>query len=151
MGMPDGLRLYIHASTESVCAAKGLHRSGSRLRPISAGDLVLSSGDDSVPCGRIIAVDTERIDRENLVYRIQYQPLKGTMHPIDSWVVWRQLDIAPQRKQNVPAPIAQRMTQQVMPESTPPPAVNGKKRRGRPKKQRQQGNGTLASEPTPTA
>ena len=152
MAQPDGLRLWIHESTEAICAAKGIHRSGSRLRPISVGDLVLSS-DESVPCGKVSAVEVERIDRENWVYRVEYRPITGTLHPIDSWVVWREIKASP----IVPAPVVQRMVQPTLQSIAEPNEIpvaeivkpaNGKKHR---KTIGQRDNGVLASAPPVTA
>lgn len=158
------LRLFIHESSELVCATKCLHRSGSHIRPVSVGDPVFGSGGDETACGTVIVVEQpERIDRENWLYRVQYRPLPGTVHPIDGFVIWRQIE-APKPKTQVPEPIAQRMTPkapepvQVQAQRTEQvpvaevgqkPTANGKHKRK--KVNGQQGSVAPASATSPTA
>jgi hypothetical protein len=128
--MGDHLRLYIHESAAERCVAKGLHRSGARVRQISFNDALYGS-ESETPCGVVTSVVTERIDRENWLYRVEYIPAHGTPHPIDSFVVWRQ----PVMNQQpiIPQSVAERVRpEQVIAVASP---ANGSKRNKRTKKQ----------------
>ena len=156
MAQPDGLRLYISESSESACVAKGIHRSGSRIRPISVGDPLLSgTGESESVSGIVVAVQSpERIDRDNWVYRLQYRPVPGTVHPLDSWVVWRQIESAPKvpaiavRRQTLPTPAPLPIEDPIAVIEVAQVAANGRKRK---KVTGQQDNGALASSPGVTA
>lgn len=129
--MSDSLRLYIHESSSTLCVAKGLHRSGSRVRPISFND-VLYGSDNDTPCGIVQSATAERVDRENYLYRVSYIPWDGTLHPIDSFVVWRQpKSPEPQPEHPVNRIQAQaavpQPTLQPAPQPAVAPAVNGQR------------------------
>lgn len=155
--MSEGLRFYIHESSSDRCFAKCVHRSGSRVRPISFNDFLLGS-DNATPCGVVQSVSTERIDRDNWLYRVVYVPQPGTLHPLEGFVVWRQpepteisqpLPVVPQavaERLNPASPIQQQLV--------PAPESNGHKKQKRNKRQSvngQHGRNGQASPATATA
>jgi hypothetical protein len=147
--MSDCLRLYIHESSTERCLAKGVHRSGSRLRPVSCNDVIYGTDNETV-CGIVTSVELERIDRENWLYRVSYVPAQGTLHPIDSYVVWRQPGIGEQP--TVAPQVTHRVPQvQVTEHSQPSVAPNGRKRNSKKSVNGQLGNGAQASAPLATA
>ena len=147
MSQPDGLRLYIHSSGER-CEAKGLHRSGNKVRQISIGDKLY--GSDDTACGKVLSVVTEWIDRDregalsNWLYRVCYEPLPTTAHPIGGYVLWH-AEATEKPQVIMPAAIAER--------SALPPAAQQEqtKRTKKAKVTGQRDNGDLAKSLLPTA
>ena len=129
------MRLYIHESDDAACIAKASHRSGVRPLPLSVGDLLRSS-DGATECGQIRSVTIEHVEPEVWVYRVNYAPVPGTLHPVWSCVLWN----ASKPAVDLPEAIASRMAVQpaaAQPVIEPqlievgPPIANGRKKRNK--------------------
>lgn len=94
------MRLYIHHSSDVLCLARGLERSGHVPRSMSRGDLLWSL-DGQVPIGRIASVAIDHVEPEWWTYTVEYQPAEGTPQAIWDAVLHR---VPEQPEQEGPTP-----------------------------------------------